>query len=236
MALNLMTCKNLEGLITEYLEEALSPPARADFEAHLAACPDCRERLDETRALIGASHDLGRKINQEWRTRTAGESSEQFLETLQARALKESIAAKKRYRKLAPAAAAVIVIAVAAGVWFHVQTARRAALPQNLTIDLSHWLLLRGAEQPQQSPKTLKRELLNLTILQPVGSLPGKYQVAVWKNGRVLAQGAATADFLNHLTVLHVRLDLSRLKKGDYILAIRKDNWESWEEYPVIAR
>ncbi|HUY15125.1 MAG TPA: zf-HC2 domain-containing protein [Terriglobia bacterium] len=230
-----MTCKNLEGLITEYLEEAFSTPARADFEAHLAACPDCRKHLDETRDLIGASHDLGGKLNQEWRAR-AGETEEQFLEGLQARALKESSAAKKRYPKLAPAVAAVVVIAIAAGVWFHVQTARRAAQPQNLTIDLSHWSRLRGGEQPQQAPKVLKRALLNLTILQPVGTLPGKFQVAVWKNGRVLAQGTASAQFTNGLTALHLRLDLSRLKKGDYILAIRKDNWESWEEYPVVVR
>jgi hypothetical protein len=231
-----MICKNLEGLITEYLEEALSPPARADFEAHLAACPDCRKRLDETRALIGASHDLGRKINQEWRTRTAGESAEQFLETLQARALKESRAAKKGYRKLAPAAAAVVVIALAAGVWFYEQHANRVAPPQNLTIDLSHWMLFRGAGQPQQPPKPLKRALLSLTILQPVGTLPGKYQVEVRKNGRVLAQGLATAKFMNGLTALHLRLDCSHLKEGDYILAIRKDDWQEWEEYPVVVR
>ncbi|MGH9737546.1 MAG: anti-sigma factor family protein [Candidatus Acidiferrales bacterium] len=42
-----MTCKNCERIIAEYLEGALSPPARADFEAHLAACPDCRKRFDE---------------------------------------------------------------------------------------------------------------------------------------------------------------------------------------------
>ncbi|HUY15645.1 MAG TPA: zf-HC2 domain-containing protein [Terriglobia bacterium] len=230
-----MTCKNLEGLITEYLEEALAPPARADFEAHLAACPDCQKRFDETRALIAASHDLGGKINQDWRAR-AGETEDQFMENLQARALKESSAERKRYPKLAPAAAAVVVIAIAAGVWFHVQTARRAAQPQNLTIDLSHWMLFRGAGQPQQPAKTLKRALLSLTILQPVGTLPGKYQVEVRKNGRVLAHGLATAKFMNGLTALHLRLDCSHLKEGDYILAIRKDDWQEWEEYPVVVR
>ena len=101
-----MTCKNLEGQITQYLEEALAPLARADFEAHLAACSDCRKRLDEMRALIGASHDLGGKLNQEWRAR-AGETQDLFMEKLQDRALKESSAAKKSYRKLAAAAAAV---------------------------------------------------------------------------------------------------------------------------------
>lgn len=229
-----MTCKNLEGQITEYLEEALSPPARADFEAHLAACPDCRKRLDEMRALIGASHDLGGKLNQEWRAR-AGETQDQFMEKLQARALKESSAAKKSYRKLAAAAAAVIVVAIAAGVWFHVQTARRAAQSQNLTIDLSHWMRLRGAGQPSPPTVELKPARLNLTILLPVGTLAGKFQVAIWKGRKVIAQAATTGEFINHLTALHVQMNCSHLKSGDYTLAIRLDDLD-WEEYPAVIR
>ncbi|MGH9354404.1 MAG: anti-sigma factor family protein [Terriglobia bacterium] len=229
-----MTCKNCERLITEYLEEALSPPARADFEAHLAACPDCRKRLDEMRALIKTSHDLGGKLNQEWRA-YAGETQDRFLEELQARALKESSAPKRRYRKLAPAAAAVVVIAIAAGVWFHVQTARRAELPQNLTIDLSHWMLLRGVQQPPPPTVELKTARLNLTILLPVGTLPDKFQVAIWKGHEVMAQAATTGKFINHLTALHLRLDCSHLKKGNYTLAIRMDDLD-WEQYPAVIR
>ncbi len=229
-----MTCKNLEGQITEYLEEALSPPARADFEAHLAACPDCRKRLDEMRALIEASHDLGGKLNQEWRAR-AGETQDQFMEKLQARALKESSAAKKSYRKLAAAAATVIVVAIAAGVWFHVQTARRAAQSQNLTIDLSHWMRLRGVGQPSPPTVELKPARLNLTILLPVGTLPGKFQVAIWKGQKVIAQAATTGKVINHLTALHVQMDCSHLKRGDYTLAIRLDDLD-WEEYPAVIR
>jgi anti-sigma factor RsiW len=229
-----MTCKNLEGLMTEYLEEALSPPARADFEAHLAACPDCRKRLDEMRALIGASHDLGRKINQDWRART-NETEEQFLEKLQTRALKESSAAKKRYLKLAPAAAAVVVIAIAAGVWFHVQTARRAALPQNLTIDLSHWLVLRGAEQPVQAPVELKRARLNLAIRQPIGTDSGEFQVAISNGSRVLVKATGPGKLKNGITTVRVQMDCSKLRAGAYTLAIRRND-ESWEEYPAIVR
>jgi anti-sigma factor RsiW len=228
-----MTCKNLEGLITEYLEEALSPPVRADFEAHLAACPDCRKRLDETRALIGASHDLGTKINQDWRAR-AGETEEQFLEGLQARALKESRAAKKRYRKLAPAAAAVIVVAIAAGVWFHVQIARRAAQPQNLTIDLSHWLVLRGGEQPVQAPVELKRARLNLAI-QPIGMEGGEFQVTISNGSRMLVQATGPGKLKNGITTVRVQMDCSKLPAGKYTLAIRRND-QSWEEYPAIVR
>lgn len=229
-----MTCKNLEGQITEYLEEALSTPARADFEAHLAACPDCRKRLDETRALIAASHDLGDKLNQEWRIR-AGETEDQFMENLRARALKESSAAKKRYRKLAPAAVAVIVVAIAAGVWFHVQTARRAAQSQNLTIDLSHWMRLRGGEQPVQAPVELKRARLILAIRQPIGTDSGEFQVAISNGSRVLVQATGQGKLKNGITTVRVQLDCSKLHPGKYTLAIRRNN-ESWEEYPAIVR
>ena len=229
-----MTCKNLEGQITEYLEEALSPPARADFEAHLAACPDCRKRLDEMRALIEASHDLGGKLNQEWRAR-AGETQDQFMEKLQARALKESSAAKKSYRKLAAAAATVIVVAIAAGVWFHVQTARRAAQSQNLTIDLSHWMRLRGVGQPSPPTVELKPARLNLTILLPVGTLPGKFQVALWNDNRVLLHAAGEGKLKNGITTVRVQMDCSQLRTGAYTLAIRRND-ESWEEYPAIVR
>jgi anti-sigma factor RsiW len=232
-----MTCTDLEGQTTEYLEGALSPPARVEFEAHLAVCPECRARLDEMRALIEASHDLGRKLNQEWHARTS-ETEPQYFQRLQARALAKSGSGRERYRRLAPAAIIVGVVAIAAGVWFGVLPAMRSvpSTPQNLTIDLSHWMRLRGAEQPSQPPVKLKRALLNLTILQPVGTLPGKYQVAVSKNGRTLAQGAATADFVNHLTAIHVRLDCRRLKKGDYVLAIHNDDWQGWEEYPAVIQ
>lgn len=230
-----MTCRDLEDQITEYLEGALSPTGRVDFETHLAACPECRKRLDEMWTLIETSHDLGGKIDQDWRARTS-ESADQYFEQLRTRTLEKSGSARVRYRRLAPAVIIVVIVAIVGGVWFHQQSVRKATEPQNLTIDLSHWLLLRGVAQPQQPPVKLKRVLLNLTILQPVGTLPGKYQVAVSKNGKVLVQGTATSDFENHLTVLHLQLDCRDLKKGNYILAIRKDSQNESEQYPVVVR
>jgi predicted anti-sigma-YlaC factor YlaD len=43
-------------LVTEYLEGARSPRARAIFEAHLVVCPGCTAYLDQMRqtiALVG---------------------------------------------------------------------------------------------------------------------------------------------------------------------------------------
>jgi len=37
--------------VTGYVDEALEPAARAEVEAHLASCPDCRRQVDEERDL-----------------------------------------------------------------------------------------------------------------------------------------------------------------------------------------
>jgi anti-sigma factor RsiW len=52
-----MPCRDLVELITDYLEDRLSPIDRARFEAHLAECEACRTYLDQFRQTIRA---LGR--------------------------------------------------------------------------------------------------------------------------------------------------------------------------------
>jgi anti-sigma factor RsiW len=51
-----LTCQELVELVTDYLEGALSRRDRARFEAHIAACGNCREYLaqfEQTIALTG---------------------------------------------------------------------------------------------------------------------------------------------------------------------------------------
>jgi anti-sigma factor RsiW len=45
-------CQDLVELVTEYLEGALAPDQRADFDAHLVDCPYCDEYLDQIRRTI----------------------------------------------------------------------------------------------------------------------------------------------------------------------------------------
>ena len=52
-----LPCRELVELVTEYLEERLSPDDRARFDAHLAACEACRAFLEQFRRTIRA---LGR--------------------------------------------------------------------------------------------------------------------------------------------------------------------------------
>jgi predicted anti-sigma-YlaC factor YlaD len=44
-----LTCQELVELVTDYLENALPPPERARFEAHLGYCAGCRTYLDQIR-------------------------------------------------------------------------------------------------------------------------------------------------------------------------------------------
>lgn len=47
-----MPCRELVELITDYLEDRLSPVDRARFDAHLADCEACATYLDQFRQTI----------------------------------------------------------------------------------------------------------------------------------------------------------------------------------------
>jgi anti-sigma factor RsiW len=47
-----LVCQQVVELVTDYLEGALSGPARRRFERHLAGCPHCTEYLAQMRETI----------------------------------------------------------------------------------------------------------------------------------------------------------------------------------------
>ena len=47
-----------DGLIHAWLDDALEPGERARVEAHIAACGDCRRRVDEERAIIARAANI----------------------------------------------------------------------------------------------------------------------------------------------------------------------------------
>jgi predicted anti-sigma-YlaC factor YlaD len=53
-----MTCKELVELVTEYLEGALAPEARARFEEHLQSCKGCTNHLNQMRQTIRLAGEL----------------------------------------------------------------------------------------------------------------------------------------------------------------------------------
>ena len=46
-----LACREFVELVTDYLEDALSPEQRARFEAHLAACDGCPGYLEDIRSI-----------------------------------------------------------------------------------------------------------------------------------------------------------------------------------------
>jgi hypothetical protein len=48
----MLTCKELVQLVTEYLENALSPEDRLRFEQHVMICPPCRAYLAQMRGTL----------------------------------------------------------------------------------------------------------------------------------------------------------------------------------------
>jgi anti-sigma factor RsiW len=53
-----IVCRQAVELVTDYLENALSPAVRRRFEKHLAGCPHCTEYLAQMRATIALTGQL----------------------------------------------------------------------------------------------------------------------------------------------------------------------------------
>jgi len=52
------SCQELVELVTDFLEEALSPEERARFEQHLSECGNCETYLEQMRATIELTGSL----------------------------------------------------------------------------------------------------------------------------------------------------------------------------------
>lgn len=51
-------CQELVELVTEYLEDAMTPHERASFEAHLVICTGCRNYMSQLKATVHALEQL----------------------------------------------------------------------------------------------------------------------------------------------------------------------------------
>jgi len=53
-----LTCRELVELVTDYLEDALSPEERARFEEHIGTCDACSTYLDQIRTTVAVAGKL----------------------------------------------------------------------------------------------------------------------------------------------------------------------------------
>ena len=163
------------------------------------------------------------------------------LQQADAAALKTAM----RRKRLAYAAAAVLVLGIA-GSWFALRRAddadRLARLTtqtaaQSARLDLRPLAVTRSEEQRvAAAPLVVPRGRVNATILLPVGSSPGEYDVRILDADlRARATAKGSAEIRNYITTLEAVIDVSALEAGDYQLTLRRGGSE-WQMFPLRVR
>lgn len=139
------------------------------------------------------------------------------------------------------AAAAVLVLGVVSAIWWLPRRdANQVTVPSAQTTQVATILDLRAyavsrsdAAPPRPAPLRLPRQRVSLTLLLPVGSDLGSYELQVLDadlQSRATASGdAILRDFVTRLTA---DIDLRSLPAGAYQLAVRRTG-EDWQLFPA---
>lgn len=144
-----------------------------------------------------------------------------------------------------PAAAAALLVVAAGLAWF-VYGGRQPmptpapeqivaqAEPVAVTLDLRKYGVTRSDSPAEDLPPlVLPRANVNLTLLLPVGSEPGEYEIRILDGDeRVVASSMGTASILDYVARLRVVLDSSRLRAVPHQLHIRRHG-EQWQHFGV---
>jgi hypothetical protein len=147
------------------------------------------------------------------------------------------------------AAVAAVLLLAAAGAWFGVfnrqspgpepQTREVPAATAELRteLDLRKYAVARSQEKADERPPvSLPRGRLTATILLPVGSEPGPYEVQVLdSNLQSKASATGNAEIRDFVTTLRATIDLGSVMPGRYQLALRRDG-EEWRLFPAEVR
>lgn len=139
-------------------------------------------------------------------------------------------------------AAAAALVAVALGVWWLAAGPHTApdatGTPgvMQVTLDLRPYAVTRSPTASDAPPPLeLPRGMVELTILLPVGSEPGPYDVQVLDaERRSLASAQGEAAILNFVTTLQVTLDLGAAAPQSYSLAVRRHG-DDWRIYHAVV-
>lgn len=142
-----------------------------------------------------------------------------------------------RKKSVLLAIAASILVCASIGGWVFVRWHNNSQSVQTATVDLRDYSVARGAApNPSLPPVELNRKASSLTILLPVGSAAGAYEIRiVTRSGNPVLEENGTAEFENGITRLHVAARLQSLSPGSYVLQIRSAGLE-WNSYPLVLR
>jgi len=165
----------------------------------------------------------------------------------QASARQRAIAWSNRARWLA-AAAALLVLAVGS-TWFYVGAPSTLRQPARTTppdvaiaklpveLDIRRFRVFRSPqEQAEPAPLVLPRGWLTLTLLLPVGSEPGAYDLQLLDGaGDPITSAPGQAAIRNFITTLEATIDARTVPPGRYQLALRRPG-EDWHVFPAIVK
>lgn len=146
------------------------------------------------------------------------------------------------------AAAATVLVALVSGWFFFVAQDRamptseiarqESPAPELRTeLDLRQYAVTRSDQkQSDRPPLSLPRGRLTVTILLPVGSEPGSYEIQVL-DSELKSRASATgqAEIRNYITTLQSSIDLQSLPPGAYQLALRRQG-EDWHLFPATVK
>jgi len=135
------------------------------------------------------------------------------------------------------AIAAILLVAVSVLAWVFLRQSIQPARFEVASLDLTGRGVMRGSdENPPNPPLELDKAHLDLTIILPLGSEAGPYDVQVVRvPEKPLLSAQGTAAINDHRAMLHIQVDLSRLDPGLYLLAVRPKNW-GWTYYPLVLK
>jgi hypothetical protein len=149
---------------------------------------------------------------------------------------------KRRATRWAAVAAALLL--VAAGTWYftarhtpNIPSAPTVPSALRVELDLRPYAVTRSeTNAPATTPLALSRRRLDLSLLLPVGSEAGGYDVHLLGSGpQAAASASGQAEIVNFVTTLRVALDLTNVPAGEYRLAVRRDG-DAWSFYPATVR
>jgi len=162
------------------------------------------------------------------------------------RAIQRANKARARARAWAVTAAAIVLLV--AGTWFVRRDRSTApvggqdastpvAADRVATLDLRPYRVTRGDDRKVElAPLVMSRGPLDATLLLPVGSEPGDYEVRILDQDlRVQTSTRSSATIRDYVTTLRTVIDLSRLRAGQYQLALKRDDGE-WQMFPLQIR
>jgi hypothetical protein len=110
-------------------------------------------------------------------------------------------------------------------------------LAVRIEVDLRPYAVTRSnSEPPSAKPLVFPQSMLRATVILPVGSEPGEYELQLLDTTRQRRVSSTSAARLqDYRTTFEVTLDLRPLGAGSYQLAIRRRG-ESWRSFPVEIR